>query len=194
MQVLYRVCVAALLAVTALVGAGAAWAGFGQPSDWQIGPQESVTKVMDDIVFFHNYVLVFITIITVFVLALLVIVIVRFNARANPTPSRTTHNTLLEAAWTLIPAAILLAIAIPSFRYLFFQRNMPKADLTVKATGQQWYWTYSYPDNGKFEVSSLMLNDKERKARLDKDPQADVPRLLAVDNELVVPVNKIVRV
>jgi cytochrome c oxidase subunit II len=194
MQVIYRVCVAALLAVTALVGAGAAWAGFGQPSDWQIGPQESVTQVMDDIVFFHNYVLVFITIITVFVLALLVIVIVRFNARANPTPSRTTHNTLLEVAWTLIPVAILLAIAIPSFRYLFFQLNMPKADLTVKATGQQWYWTYSYPDNGKFEFSSLMLNEKERKARLDKDPKADVPRLLAVDNELVVPINKNVRV
>jgi cytochrome c oxidase subunit II len=194
MQVISRLCVAAILAVTALVGTGAAWAGFGQPSDWQLGPQQSVTPVMDDIVFFHNYVLMFITAITVFVLVLLVVVIVRFNARANPTPSRTTHNTFLEVAWTLIPVAILLMIAIPSFRYLFFQLNVPKADLTVKATGKQWFWSYSYPDNGKFEFDSLMLNEKERKALLDKDPKADVPRLLAVDNELVVPVNKIVRV
>src|ERR1700681_474959 len=147
MQVLYRVCVAALLAVTALVGAGAAWAGFGQPSDWQIGPQESVTKVMDDIVFFHNYVLVFITIITVFVLILLLIVIVRFNARANPTPSRTTHNTLLEVAWTVLPVVILVAIAIPSFKLLFLQLNTPADDMTVKPTGNQWNRTYSYPDN-----------------------------------------------
>src|SRR6202163_1620022 len=145
MQVLYRVCVAALLAVTALVGAGAAWAGFGQPSDWQIGPQESVTKVMDDIVFFHNYVLVFITIITVFVLALLVIVIVRFNARANPTPSRTTHNTLLEVAWTLVPVIILVSIAVPSFKLLFLQLTIPQADVTVKATAKQWCWSSSYP-------------------------------------------------
>jgi cytochrome c oxidase subunit 2 len=194
MKVHSRFYVAAILAAMVLVGTGAAWAGLGQPSDWQIGPQQSVTPVMDQIVGFHTYLLWVITLITVFVLALLVIVIVRFNARANPTPSRTTHNTFLEIAWTLIPVVILLSIAIPSFKYLFFQLNTPPADLTVKATGQQWYWTYSYPDNGKFEFSSLMLNEKERKARLDKDPKADVPRLLAVDNELVVPVNKIVRV
>jgi cytochrome c oxidase subunit 2 len=194
MKVHSRFYVAAILAAMVLVGTGAAWAGLGQPSDWQIGPQQSVTPVMDQIVGFHTYLLWVITLITAFVLALLVIVIVRFNARVNPTPSRTTHNTFLEIAWTLIPVVILLSIAIPSFKYLFFQLNTPPADLTVKATGQQWYWTYSYPDNGKFEFSSLMLNEKERKARLDKDPKADVPRLLAVDNELVVPVNKIVRV
>jgi cytochrome c oxidase subunit 2 len=193
MQVLSRFYAAALLAVMALLGAGAAWAGIGQPTDWQIGPQGPVTPVADDIVWFHNYLLAFITVITVFVLVLLVIVMVRFNARANPTPSRTTHNTLLEVAWTLVPVIILLAIAIPSFRYLFIQLNIPKSDLTVKATGKQWFWSYTYPDS-KFEFDSIMLSEKERKAKLDKDPKADVPRLLSVDNELVVPVNKVVRV
>jgi cytochrome c oxidase subunit II len=194
MQVISRFYAVAMLGVALLAGTGAAWAGFGQPSDWEIGPQQSATPVMDDIVGFHNYLLVVITGITLFVLALLVIVVLRFNARANPTPSRTTHNTLLEVAWTLIPVLILLSIAIPSFKILFFQLNTPPADLTVKATGKQWFWSYSYPDNGKFEYDSLMLSDKERKARLDKDPKADVPRLLSVDNELVVPVNKVVRV
>jgi len=112
-------------------------------------------------------------------------VIVRFNARANPTPSRTTHNTLLEVAWTVIPVVILVVIAIPSFRILFVQLNTPPADLTVKATGKQWYWSYGYPDS-KFEFDSLMLKENERKP--------DQPRLLAVDNEMVVPVNKVVRV
>jgi cytochrome c oxidase subunit 2 len=150
---------------------------------------------MDDIVWFHNdFLLWIITAIAVFVLVLLAIVVVRFNARAHPTPSRTTHNTLLELAWTLIPVLILLAIAVPSFKLLFFQLNTPPADLTVKVTGKQWFWSYSYPDNGKFEYDSLMLKDDEREARHAKDPKADVPRLLAVDNELVVPVNKVVRV
>jgi cytochrome c oxidase subunit 2 len=120
----------------------------------------------------------------------LVIVMVRFNARANPTPDRTTHNTLLEIAWTLIPVAILVLIAIPSFRLLFYQLNMPamsaeNGDVTVKATGKQWYWTYSYPDHGNFEFDSLMIRDPKL---LDGRP-----RLLAVDNELVVPVNKNIR-
>ena len=194
MQVLTRLYVAVVTAVMAVLGAGAAWAGNGQPSDWQIGPQQSVTPVMDDIVWFHNYLLVWITLITAFVLVLLLIVIFRFNARANPTPSRTTHNTWLEIAWTLIPVLILVSIAVPSFKYLFFQLNTPPADLTVKATGKQWFWSYTYPDNGKFEFDSLMLSDKERKAKTTKDPKADVPRLLSVDNELVVPVNKVVRV
>ena len=194
MQVISRFSVAAGLAVMVLISAGAAWAGFGQPSDWQIGPQESVTPVMDQIVSFHTFLLWVISVITVFVLVLLVVVVVKFNARANPTPSRTTHNTFLEVAWTLIPVLILVTIAVPSFRILFYQLNTPQADLTVKATGKQWFWTYGYPDNGKFEFDSLMLSDKERKARTDKDPKADVPRLLSVDNEMVVPVNKVVRI
>jgi len=191
MQVISRWFVAAMLAVMVLVGAGTAWAGIGQPTDWQIGPQGSATPVMDDIVSFHWILLIVITVITLFVLALLLVVIVRFNARANPTPSRTTHHTYLEVAWTLIPILILVGIATHSFKSLFFQLNTPKADLTVKATGKQWFWTYTYPDK-KLEFDSIMLTDKERQARLDKDPKADVPRLLSVDNELVVPVNKTV--
>jgi cytochrome c oxidase subunit 2 len=107
--------------------------------------------------------------------------VVKFNAKANPVPSKTTHNTLIEVIWTLGPILILLIIAIPSFKLLFLELDVPKADLTIKATGKQWYWSYAYPDNGKFEFDSLLAQDKQ-------------PRLLGVDNEMVVPVNKIVRV
>jgi cytochrome c oxidase subunit II len=110
---------------------------------------------------------------------------VRFNARSNPVPSRTTHNTLIEVVWTIVPVLILVSIAVPSFRLLFLQLDIPPADLTVKATGKQWFWSYSYPD-AKVEFDSVMLQDKDRKA--------EQPRLLSVDNELVVPVNKVVRV
>jgi cytochrome c oxidase subunit 2 len=178
-----------LLAVTYLVllaGAGAAFAVPGGPSPWQLGLQQAASPVMDNIIAFHDFLLYIITAITAFVLVLLILIIVRFNARANPMPSRTTHNTLLEVAWTIIPIAILVIIAVPSFKLLFYQLVMPPADLTVKATGKQWYWSYSYPDQGKFEFDSLMLKDDERKP--------DQPRLLAVDNEMVVPVNKNVRV
>jgi cytochrome c oxidase subunit II len=152
-----------------------------QPRPWEITLQDAATPVMENIISFHNLLLVIITVITLFVLALLVIVVVKFNAKANPVPSKTTHNTLIEVAWTLIPVLILVAIAVPSFRLLFQQLDIPKADLTVKATGKQWYWSYSYPDNGKFEFDSLMAADKQ-------------PRLLGVDNEMVVPVNKVIRV
>src|SRR5262252_1157351 len=194
MLVLKRLVAFIATGMTVLAAGAAAAATTGQPQPWQLGMQKGATPVMDDIIWFHDFLLWVITAITLFVLALLVIVVVKFNARANPTPSRTTHNTALEILWTLVPVMILLAIAIPSFKFLFFQLNTPPADLTVKATGKQWFWSYSYPDNGKFEFDSLMLSDKERKALLDKDPKADVPRLLAVDNELVVPVNKVVRV
>jgi cytochrome c oxidase subunit II len=157
-------------------------AAFGaQPQPWEITLQEAATPVMASIISFHNLLLWIITIITLFVLVLLVLVVVKFNAKANPVPSKTTHNTLIEVAWTLIPVLILVAIAVPSFRLLFQQLDIPKADLTVKVTGKQWYWSYAYPDNGKFEFDSLMAADKQ-------------PRLLGVDNEMVVPVNKVIRV
>src|SRR6201996_3785221 len=166
----------------ALVGTSkAAFAELGQPSPWEYTMQQSGSPVMDNIHWFHNVLLVLITIITLFVLGLLIAVAVKFNARANPTPSRTTHNTLIEVAWTLIPVLILVGIAVPSFRLLFQELDLPKADLTIKATGKQWYWSYAYPDNGKFEFDSLMAQDKQ-------------PRLLGVDNEMVVPVNKVVRI
>lgn len=186
MLVLKRLAVVALTMFAVLASEGAALAGLGQPSSWQLGLQQSATPVMENIVWFHDFLLYIITAITAFVLALLVVVIVRFNARANPIPSRTTHNTLIEIAWTIIPIMILMIIAVPSFKLLFFQLNVPAADLTVKATGKQWYWSYNYPDNGQIEFDSLMLKEGERKE--------GQPRLLAVDNEMVVPVNKNVRV
>jgi cytochrome c oxidase subunit 2 len=171
-----------------LAGAGAAWAGLGQPSPWQFGFQQSATPVMDNIVWFHDILLWVVTAITAFVLVLLVIIVVRFNSKANPTPSRTTHNTLLEILWTVLPVAILVSIAIPSFKLLFLQLNTPKADLTIKAIGNQWNWTYSYPDD-KIEFTSIILKEEDR---LKMNPAP--PRLLGVDNDIVVPVNKIVRV
>src|SRR5690349_525486 len=163
----------------ALAAGGAALGA--QPKPWEITLQQAATPVMENIISFHNFLFVLITLITLFVLALLVVVVVKFNARANPVPSKTTHNTLIEVAWTLIPVLILVGIAVPSFRLLFQQLDIPKADLTVKATGKQWYWSYAYPDNGKFEFDSLLAQDKQ-------------PRLLGVDNEMVVPVNKVIRV
>jgi cytochrome c oxidase subunit 2 len=167
---------------------GAAYAGMGQPSPWEIKLQDSASPVMDNLTWFHNFLTWLIIAITLFVLALLVIVVVKFNAKANPVPSKTTHNTAIEVAWTIIPVLILVAIAVPSFRLLFQELEIPKADLTIKATGNQWNWTYTYPDD-KIEFTSIMLTDDER-AKINPVP----PRLLAVDNEIVVPVNKVIRV
>jgi cytochrome c oxidase subunit II len=169
------------VAGVALLAGGAAFAELGQPAPWEYKLQEAGSPVMDNIIWFHNFLLWIITLITLFVLALLIVVVVKFNARSNPVPSRTTHNTLIEVAWTLIPVLILVAIAVPSFRLLFQELDVPKADLTIKVTGKQWYWSYGYPDNGKFEFDSLLAQDKK-------------PRLLGVDNEMVVPVNKVVRI
>lgn len=176
------------LATIALVAAGitlatggAAFAELGQPAPWEWHLQASGSPVMDNIVWFHDFLSVLIIVITLFVLALLVVVVVKFNSKANPVPSRTTHHTLIEVVWTLVPVLILVGIAVPSFRLLFLELDVPKADLTIKATGKQWYWSYAYPDNGKFEFDSLMAQDKQ-------------PRLLGVDNEMVVPVNKVIRV
>jgi cytochrome c oxidase subunit 2 len=165
----------------ALVAGGTAFAETGQPKPWEYSLQEAASPVMESIISFHNLLLWLITIITLFVLALLIIVVIKFNAKANPVPTKTTHNTLIEVAWTLIPVLILVVIAVPSFRLLFLELDIPKPDVTIKATGKQWYWSYSYPDNGKFEFDSLMAADKK-------------PRLLGVDNEMVVPVNKVIRV
>ena len=179
MKVLSRL--TAIAAAALFASAGAAFAGLGQPTPWQLGLQDSASPVMEQIASFHNYVLWIVTAITIFVLALLLIIIIRFNASANPTPSRTTHNTLLEIMWTIVPVAILMCIAVPSFRLLFTELDVPPVDLTIKATGKQWYWSYAYPDNGKFEFDSLLAQDKK-------------PRLLGVDNEMVVPVNKVIRI
>lgn len=175
-----------VLGTLALAFTGAALAETGQPSPWQINLQGAASPVMESIHSFHFFLLVIIVAVVLLVLALLIVVMVRFNEKANPVPSRTTHHTMIEVVWTVVPVLILVAIAIPSFRLLFLQLDLPKADLTVKVTGHQWYWSYEYPDNGAFSFDSLMV------------PEADLkpgqPRLLAVDNDVVVPVNKVVRI
>ncbi|WP_393991071.1 cytochrome c oxidase subunit II [Xanthobacter oligotrophicus] len=177
-------CAASLFASAAF--SGAALAETGQPSPWQINLQGAATPVMEQIHSFNTMMLIIITSIVLFVLVLLAIVVVRFNERANPVPSKTSHNTLIEVAWTVIPVMILVLIAIPSFRLLHLELNIPKADMTVKVTGHQWYWSYEYPDNGAFGFDSYLVSEKDLKP--------GQPRLLAVDNEVVVPVNKIVRI
>jgi cytochrome c oxidase subunit II len=172
----------ALTVFAALVGltaSGPAFAGMGQPSPWQLGFQGAATPIMEQITDFHTYVTIIITLIALFVLALMIYVMVRFNERKNPDPSRTSHNTPLEVAWTVLPIFILVAIAIPSFRLLFAQYDFPKADVTITATGSQWYWTYEYPDEG-IKFDSIMVPDGSLKP--------GQPRLLSVDREVVVPV------
>jgi len=172
---------AVLLAAASFGLCGAVFAKDGQPVPWQLGFQPAASPIMEQISSFNTYVTIIITVIALFVLGLLVYVMVRFNERRNPTPSRTTHNTPLEIAWTVIPVLILVAIAIPSFRLLFAQYDYPKADLHITATGSQWYWTYEYPDHG-ITFDSIMVQDA--------DLEEGQPRLLTVDREVVVPVNK----
>jgi cytochrome c oxidase subunit II len=169
-----------------LVSTGVAPAAVGQPAPWQLGLQDAASPVMADIAWFHDLLLWITAAIVLFVFVLLAIVVIRFNARRNPTPSRTTHNAPIEVMWTILPVIILVFIAVPSFRLLFLQLDEPKPDLTVKATGKQWYWSYNYPDNGNFEFDSLIVEEKDLKP--------GQPRLLTVDNEMVVPVNKVVHV
>ena len=174
---------ASLTATALLLGACSAYAK--QPEPWQLGFQKAGSENMAMITDFNNFLLYIMTAITLIVLGLMVYVMVRFNARANPEPSKTTHNTLVEVVWTVVPILILVVIAIPSFRLLYFQRDIPQADMTVKAVGYQWYWGYEYPDHGDFAFDSLMLSDEER---------GDQPRLLATDTAMVVPVDTTVRV
>jgi cytochrome c oxidase subunit 2 len=168
----------------------------GQPQPWQMNLPDPSTSKMADIVWFHNGLIVLITAISLFVLALLIYVCVKYRASANPTPSKTTHNAALEVAWTIIPVLILVVIAIPSFRILRDQLVIPPSDITIKVTGKQWYWSWDYPrDNGGFTFDSLMLDDQQRMeaAASGRGPIEELPRLLAVDNEAVVPVGKVVR-
>ena len=157
-----------------------------QPNEWQLGFQKAASESMRDIVAFHdNLLLPIIIAISVFVLFLMLYACVRFRASANPNPSKRTHNVTVEVLWTLIPCLILIVMAVPSFKILYKQDAIPKADLTIKAIGYQWYWGYEYPDENII-FDSYMIEEKDLKA--------DQPRLLAVDNEVVVPVNKVVKV
>jgi cytochrome c oxidase subunit 2 len=173
-------------AALAICASGAALAGTGQPSPWQMNMQTPVTQLARDALNFHNALVWLITAICVFVLALLVYIVFRFNEKANPVPSKTTHNTTIEVLWTVVPILILVAISIPSFRLLREQLVIPNADVVVKVTGHAWYWSYEYPaDQGGFRFESNLVEENLR---------PDQPKLLAVDNEMVVPVNKVVRV
>ena len=157
-----------------------------EPKDWQLGFQKAGSGHMEDIVWFHDYMLLpIITGITVFVLFLVIYACVRFRASRNPVASTTTHNTFIEVIWTLVPCLILIVIAVPSFKVLYEQDEIPPADVTIKAVGYQWYWGYEYPDENII-FDSYMIEDK--------DLQPGQPRLLTVDNEIFVPVNKVVKV
>ena len=157
-----------------------------QPKDWQLGFQKAASQGMEDIVWFHDYMLLpIITAITVFVLFLLLYTCVRFRASKNKVASTTSHNTLVEVLWTLIHCLILVVMAVPSFKVLYTQDTIPKADVTIKAVGYQWYWGYEYPDENII-FDSYMVDEKDLKE--------NQPRLLTVDNEIYVPVNKVIKV
>jgi cytochrome c oxidase subunit 2 len=157
-----------------------------KPKNWQLGFQEAASQSMRDIINFHDKLLLpIIVAISVFVLFLMAYACIRFRASRNPNPSTRTHNVAIEVLWTLIPCLILIVIAVPSFKTLYSQDRIPKADVTIKAVGYQWYWGYEYPDEDII-FDSYMLEDKDLKA--------GQPRLLAVDNVVVVPVNKVVKV
>jgi cytochrome c oxidase subunit 2 len=177
--------------VAPLIGAAAAlwtvlpgWAQ--QPRPWEMGMQPAASPVKAQIISLHNLVLIIITIITLFVAALLAVVVYRFRASKNPVPSRTSHNTVLEIAWTLFPVLVLIVIAIPSFRLVYYEDRTRDADLTIKVTGHQWYWEYTYPDKGNIDFNSNLVQDEDLKP--------GQPRLLTADNELVLPVGKNVRI
>ncbi|GJD50638.1 Cytochrome c oxidase subunit 2 [Methylobacterium crusticola] len=181
---------AAGLAIAGLLGGAtaASAAGIGQPVPWQMDLQQPVTEVATEIYNFHHLLNWIMLVIVLFVLGLLIYCIVRFNERAQPTPSRTTHNTTLEVAWTIVPVLILVAIAIPSFRVLRTQLSDPRADLMVKVIGHAWYWSYEYPEDvGGFKFDANLLEGEDQ-------VKSGQPKLLATDNEVVVPVNKIVKV
>ena len=157
-----------------------------QPKDWQLGFQKSASQGMSDIVWFHDYMLLpVITAIMVFVLFLIGYACIRFRASSNKVASTTSHNTTIEVLWTLIPCLILTVLAVPSFKVLYSQDEIPKVDVTIKATGYQWYWGYEYPDENII-FDSYMIDEKDLKE--------GQPRLLTVDNEVYVPVNKVVKV
>ncbi len=163
-----------------------AYAELGLSEDWQLSFQEPATDLMSDIISFHSYILMpIITGISILVLSLLLYIAFRFNSSRNHTASNTTHNTVVEILWTVIPVILLIIIAIPSFRLLYVSETIPKADLTIKAIGNQWYWSYEYPDYGDIVFDANMLNDDEL-----SDPKL---RLLETDTQIVVPINKVVK-
>ncbi|MGD9617614.1 MAG: cytochrome c oxidase subunit II [Alphaproteobacteria bacterium] len=180
-----RTCLITGLSAILLAGLPAlGWAA--EPYNWQLGMQPPATPVQAAIDGLHNLLLIIIFAISAFVLALLLYVIVRFRASRNPVPTRTAHNTVIEVLWTVVPVLILVIIAIPSFRLMYFMDRVPEAEMTVRVVGNQWFWTYSYPDQGDFSFASNLIQASDLKPG-DK-------RLLDVDNPLVVPIDTNIRV
>ena len=167
--------------------AHAAEDGIYSAKPGQIGFMQPASPIMEDLVSFHDLLMVIITVITLFVMLVLLYIFIKFNAKANPVASKTTHNTLLEIVWTTVPVLILVLISIPSFRLLYDEDVIPEADLTIKATGNQWYWSYEYPDYEDIAFDANILKEGQ-------PGYNDHPRLLGTDEHIVVPVNKIVRV
>jgi cytochrome c oxidase subunit 2 len=162
---------------------------IGKPHDWQMGFPDAYTPVMQKVENLHDLLLVIITLISIFVLALLLYVMWRFHASRNPQPSMVTHNTVLEILWTIVPILILVVIAVPSFRLLYYGDKAQDAAMTVKVTGHQWYWQYEYPDQGNISIDSRILNEADRQKL-----KPDQPRMLAVDEEMVIPANTVIRI
>lgn len=181
---LLRLCALFLLGACAITGIPQAFAAAPQP--WEMTFQPAATPIMQEIETLHHYILWIIVLITLFVLVLLAYVILKFRAGKNPTPSRRTHNALIEVAWTVLPVIILVGMAFPSFGLLYREDVIPKADFTIKATGHQWYWSYEYPDHGKFSFDATMIPVDQLKP--------GEKRLLEVNNRIVVPANATVQV
>ncbi|MDE0049518.1 MAG: cytochrome c oxidase subunit II [Rhodospirillales bacterium] len=175
----------ALGAVLAGAAGAAGTALAQQPTDWEVDFQTALSPSMERIVDFNLMVTIIIVIITAFVFALMAWIVIRYNKKRNPVPSKTTHNTLLEVVWTVVPVIILLIIAVPSFRLLYYTDRVEDADMTLKAIGHQWYWSYEYPDHGDFTFDALMLEDDEL--------EEGQPRLLATDEAVVLPVGVKIR-
>jgi cytochrome c oxidase subunit II len=161
-------------------------AGAAEPRPWQLGMQPPATVVEESLSAFHDALLIIIALITAFVLGLLAYVVMRFNHQRNPTPSRTTHNTVIEMLWTVVPVLILVIIAVPSFKLMYYMDRVPNPEMTIKVTGHQWYWSYEYPDQDGLSFDSNIIPDAELKP--------GQKRLLDVDNPLVVPANTTIRV
>mgnify|MGYP000698109540 CR=1 FL=1 len=176
----------ALLAGAPAASGARAAENLGKAEPWQLGLQDAATPVMEQVHAFHNLLLVIITAIVVFVAALMLYAAFRFHESRNPEPAGASHNTLLEIAWTAVPVAILVVIAIPSFKLLYYQDQVVESELTVKAIGRQWYWSYAYPDHGNFEYNSLL--------KQDADLAEDEYRQLSVTKPLVLPAKTNVRI
>ncbi len=166
----------------------------GGPKDWQTNFRPAATPTMEKVVAFHDFINPIIIAIAIFVIALMSYIIVRFSAKNNPTPSRNTHNTFLEILWTVIPVLILIIIAIPSFKLLYFSHSNPNTEMTIKAIGHQWYWSYEYPDQGIAFDSNMLCGTQEECDEISKETGKKHIRLLDVDEPIVVPVNKKIKV